>query len=216
MRDKNIPEDLRKEWLADLQKEYEDHLRSKLDYIPKHDVSVSNIYEDNILYEGKPTDNLVALIRKNGDYDGVLTQNVYDGGGGHLPPTDTFAFIDSSQVKSKRNLGTFSPNLRDIYRSLGPAMLGGTALAATMGRPTGASAAALPSGWVPPSAKDELQGMEPEGWMDPVDRIVDVLTAGGGVLARVGQAGLGMAQDWAAEHLPQLPEVPEEHYEAAQ
>lgn len=184
--------------------------------MPDSDILVSDIYRDNFLYSNKPTDNLVARVRNNGDYDGVLTLNVHDGGAGQLPATDTFAFLDGEQAKSKRNLGTFSPNLRDIYRTLGPAMLGGGALAAAMGRPTGASAAPLPDGWVPPSAKAELQGMEPSGWMDPVNWVVDAATAGGGAAVRAGQAALGAAQDWLGEQVPQIPEIPEEYREAAQ
>lgn len=189
-------------------------------YIPdaSNPLLVSELYGKELFSPeyGKPTDNLVGLANASGQYDGVLTHNVYDGGGGIAPATDTFAFFDTSQAKSDRNLGTFSPNIRDILRTAGPAMLGGGALAAAMGRPTGASAAALPSGWVPPSAKAELEGMEPSGWMDPVNAIVDAATAGGGLAARALQAGAGMAQDWLGEQVPKIPEVPEEYYEAAQ
>ncbi len=33
---------------------------------------------------------------------------------------------------------------------------------------------------------------------------------------RAGQAALGAAQDWLGERVPQIPEIPEEYYEAAQ
>lgn len=184
-------------------------------YIPD-DVSVNELFGNAFRDDGPETDNLMRRIRMDGAYDGVLTQNVHDGGGGRLPATDTFAFLDTSQTKSRNNLGTFSPNLRDILRTAGPAMLGGGVLAAAMGRPTGASATTLPSGWVPPSAKAELEGMEPSGWMDPVNWVVDAATAGGGAAMRAGQAALGAAQDWLGEQVPQVPEVPEEYYEAAQ
>jgi hypothetical protein len=196
-------------------------------YIPdaSNPLLVSELYGKELFSPeyGKPTDNLVGLANASGQYDGVLTRNVYDGGGGLAPATDTFAFFDTSQAKSDRNLGTFSPNIRDILRTAGPAMLGGGVLAAAMGRPTGASASALPSGWVPPSAKAELKGMEPEGWMDPIDRIVDVATAGGGIAARALGAVGGVAQDWLTEKLagvipplPEIPDIPEEYREAAQ
>ena len=211
-----ISDDERRKLLSEAYKDYD--AMSKRTHYPDN-VSVRDFFDGeagDIFDEGKPTDNLVGATRLNGMYDGVLTKNVYDGGGGNLPPTDTFAFFDNSQVKSERNLGTFSPKLNDIYRTLGPALLGGGVLAAAMGRPTGASAAALPSGWVPPSAKAELEGMEPSGWMDPVNWVVDAATAGGGAAMRAGQAALGAAQDWLGEQVPQIPEVPEEYYEAAQ
>ena len=198
-----------------------DELESKIakikngTYTPD-DVRVDELFGNAFRRSDAETDSLLHRIRQDGVYDGVLTSGVHDGGGGQLPATDTFAFLDTDQAKSRYNLGTFSPNLRDIYRTLGPAMLGGGALAAAMGRPTGASASVLPEGWVPPSAKAELQGMEPSGWMDPVNWLVDAATAGGGLAFRTGQAALGAAQDWIGEHVPSLPEVPEEHYEAAQ
>ena len=58
--------------------------------------------------------------------------------------------------------------------------------------------------------------MEPSGWVDPVNRVVDVATAGGGAAARALAAAGGLAQDWAMEHIPPVPEIPEEYYEAAQ
>ena len=190
-------------------------------YIPdaSNPLLVSELYGKELFSPeyGKPTDNLVGLVNAGGQYDGVLTRNVYDGGGGLAPSTDTFAFFDTSQAKSDRNLGTFSPNVRDILRTAGPAMLGGGVLAAAMGRPTGASASALPSvPNLPPSATDDLKGMEPSGWMDPVNWLVDVATAGGGLAFRTGQAALGAAQDWIGEHIPSVPEIPEEYREAAQ
>ena len=186
-------------------------------YVPDH-VKVNTLYGP-AFYTDVPagaTDALVADVRNRGVYDSVLTRNVYDGGGTEVPPANTAAFLNGEQAKSLENLGTFSPNLRNILRTAGPAVLGGGALAAAMGRPTGASAASLPSGWVPPSAKAELEGMEPSGWMDPVNWLVDAATAGGGAAVRAGQVALGAAQDWLGEQVPQIPEIPEEYREAAQ
>lgn len=214
--DVTFPDDLRKKLLTSA----DEHLAAIQgpDYNPTH-FSVRKLLGDtsaDVFTDNPPTDGLVGFTRLNGVYDGVLTRNVRDGGGLYVPPTNTFAFFDTSQAKSRNNLGTFSPNLRDILRTAGPAMLGGGVLAAAMGRPTGAAAATLPSGWVPPSAKAELEGMEPSGWMDPVNWLVDAATAGGGAAVRAGQAALGAAQDWLGEQVPQIPEVPEEYYEAAQ
>lgn len=214
--DPSISSDIADELLKGVEAGYKYTLAP--DYEPTA-LSVTDFFDDrakHVFNNDLPTDSLVGTIHADGVYDGVLSRNVFDGGGGQLPPTDTFAFLDTSQAKSDRNLGTFSPNLRDILRTAGPAMLGGGALAAAMGRPTGASAATLPSGWVPPSAKAELEGMEPSGWMDPVNWVVDAATAGGGAAMRAGQAALGAAQDWLGEQVPQIPEVPEEYYEAAQ
>lgn len=190
--------------------------REKLSSIalgPKGYHTVSQLYP---IGDRLPTDELSAILRYEGDHDGLLMRGIYDGGGERVPPADEAAFHSPLQAKHQRNIGTFAPNIDDMFRGILPYAVSGGALAAAMGAPSSASAAVPQAGWLPPSAKAELQGMEPEGWMDPVDRVVDVLTAGGGLAARALQAGAGMAQDWAMAHVPSVPSVPEEHYEAAQ
>lgn len=190
--------------------------REKLSSIalgPKGYHTVSQLYP---IGDRLPTDELSAILRYEGDHDGLLMRGIYDGGGERVPPADEAAFHSSLQAKHQRNIGTFAPDIDDMFRGILPYAVGGGALAAAMGAPSSASAAVMPSGWVPPSAKADLGGLEPEGWMDPVDRIVDVATAGGGLAARALQAGAGVAQDWLASNVPSLPSVPEEYYEAAQ
>lgn len=177
--------------------------------------SPPDVYPD-VDYSRLPTDNLSGWLRQNTDHDALLSKGVTDGGGAGADPTDVAAVHSARQLKSTRNIGTFFPGTDDMFRGILPYAAGGGALAAAMGAPSSASAAVLPSGWVPPSAKAELQGMEPEGWMDPIDRIVDVSTAGGGAAARALAAAGGLAQDWAMEHIPAIPEIPEEYREAAQ
>ena len=168
-------------------------------------------------YSGNATDNLGAYLRLHTNHDALVSKGVYDGGGHDVPPSTVAAVFSSNQMKDAyRNVGTFDPALRDMTRAALPYAVSGGALAAAMGAPSSASASILPDGWVPPSAKAELQGMEPSGWMDPVNWLVDAATAGSGLAFRTGQAALGAAQDWIGEHVPPLPEVPEEHYEAAQ
>ena len=180
---------------------------------PKGYHTVDQLYP---LSTSLPTDELSGILRFEGDHDGLLMRGVRDGGGERVPPSDNVAFHDKRQAKHVRNIGTFFPGTDDMFRGILPYAAGGGALAAAMGAPSSASAAVLPSGWVPPSAKAELQGMEPSGWVDPVNRVVDVATAGGGAAARALAAAGGLAQDWAMEHIPPVPEIPEEYYEAAQ
>lgn len=165
-----------------------------------------------------PTDDLSGILRFEGDHDGLLSRGVRDGGGSRVPPTDVATIHRAEQVKSTRNIGLFDPRSKDMYRVLLPYAASGGALAAAMGAPSSASAASYPS-------MEEARRLYPQyalgaaesaGWMDPVDRIVDVATAGGSLAARALQAGAGMAQDWLAEHVPDLPEVPERFYAEAQ
>lgn len=158
-----------------------------------------------------PTDELSGILRFEGDHDGLLMRGVRDGGGERVPPSDNAAFHSKRQAKHVRNIGTFFPGTDDMFRGILPYAVGGGALAAAMGAPSSSSAAVLP-----PSAADDLKGMEPSGWMDPIDRIVDVATAGGGVAARALAAVGGLAQDWIGEHIPSVPDIPEEYREAAQ
>ena len=172
------------------------------------------VYADKHVIQ--PTDEFAGHLARYTDHDALLMRNVVDGANGLVPSSDVVAWLKPWQAKSAYNWGTFNPWDPSIYRAAGPVAVGGGALAAAMGAPSSASASVLPDGWVPPSAKAELQGMEPSGWMDPVNWLVDAATAGGGLAFRTGQAALGAAQDWIGEHVPPLPEVPEDHYEAAQ
>ena len=163
-----------------------------------------------------PTDDLSGILRFEGDHDGLLSRNVRDGGGARVPLTDVAAVHRAEQLKSTRNIGLFNPWSKDMYRVLLPYAASGGALAAAMGAPSSAFASVLPEGWVPPSAKAELQGMEPPVWLDPVELLSSFASAGGSTAFRAGQTALDAAQGWLADKIPPLPEVPEEHYEAAQ
>lgn len=162
-----------------------------------------------------PTDDLSGILRFEGDHDGLLSRNVRDGGGALVPLTDVAAVHRANQLKSTRNIGTFFPGTDDMFRGILPYAMGGGALAAAMGAPSSASAA-VPAGWVPPSAKAELEGMEPPVWLDPVELISSFASAGGNTAYRTGQAALDAAQGWLADKIPAVPAVPEEYYEAAQ
>lgn len=162
-----------------------------------------------------PTDDLSGILRFEGNHDGLLSRGVRDGGGSRVPLTDVAAVHRAEQVKSTRNIGLFNPWSKDMYRVLLPYAASGGALAAAMGAPSSASAA-VPAGWVPPSAKAELEGMEPPAWLDPVELISSFASAGGNTAYRTGQAALDAAQGWLADKIPAVPAVPEEYYEAAQ
>lgn len=175
------------------------------------DIEVQDFLPEAFSGKGPVTDQLANYLAERGTYDALRTNNVFDGGGGEIPATTTVAVFDPDAIKSDENAGTFSPRIRNIYRAIGPAMLGGSVLAAAMGRPSGASASTLPSGWVPPSAKSDLSGMDP-GWLDPVGMATDAVTGGvGGTLS-------GLLQSYALDQIPRMAEidVPEEYYEAAQ
>lgn len=162
-----------------------------------------------------PTDDLSGILRFEGDHDGLLSRNVRDGGGALVPLTDVAAVHRAEQLKSTRNIGLFNPWSKDMYRVL-PYAMGGGALAAAMGAPSSASASVPQAGWVPPSAKAELEGMEPSVWLDPVELISSFASAGGNTAYRAGQTALDAAQGWLADRIPAVPSVPEEYYEAAQ
>lgn len=183
---------------------------SRFGYLTPNDVF------PDVDYISLPTDNLSGWLRQNTEHDGLLSKGVRDGGGREVPFTDVVAVHRANQLKSTRNIGTFFPGTDDMFRGILPYAVSGGALAAAMGRPTGASASTLPSGWVPPSAKAELEGMEPPAWLDPVELISSFASAGGNAAFRTGQTALDAAQGWLADKIPAIPVVPEEYYEAAQ
>lgn len=186
---------------------------SSIDPGPNGYHTVSQLYP---LSTSLPTDELSGILRFEGNHDGLLMRGVRDGGGERVPPADNAAFHSKRQAKHVRNIGTFFPGTDDMFRGILPYAASGGALAAAMGAPSFASASVLSEGWVPPSAKAELQGMEPPVWLDPVELISSFASAGGSTAFRAGQTALDAAQGWLADKIPPLPEVPEEHYEAAQ
>ena len=161
-----------------------------------------------------PTDKLASYLRST-DHDALVMRGIRDGGSQDVPPTTTVAVQRASQFKSPFNSGMFRPDVDNMFRGVLPYAAAGGALAAAMGAPSSASAA-VPAGWVPPSAKAELEGMEPPVWLDPVELISSFASAGGSTAFRTGQTALDAAQGWLADKIPAVPDIPEEYREAAQ
>lgn len=172
----------------------------------------------NVDFSDLPTDRLAAHLRLHTDHDALLSKGVHDGGGMDTPAADVVAFQRPGQAKAASGpvVGTFDPNQRSMFRGVLPYAVSGGALAAAMGAPSSASAAVPQAEWVPPSAKAELEGMEPPVWLDPVELISSFASAGGSTTFRTGQTALDAAQGWLADKIPAVPAVPEEYYEAAQ
>ena len=186
---------------------------ASIDPGPKGYHTVSQLYP---VSTSLPTDELSGILRFEGDHDGLLMRGVRDGGGERVPPADNAAFHSKRQAKHVRNIGTFFPGTDDMFRGILPYAVSGGALAAAVGAPSSASADVPQAGWVPPSAKAELEGMEPPAWLDPVELISSFASAGGSTAFRTGQTALDAAQGWLADKIPAVPAIPEEYYEAAQ
>ena len=138
-----------------------------------------------------PTDHLAGYLRSKTGHDAMLMRGVYDGGGGDVPPTDVVAYFDSRQAKDAlRNRGTFNPVDRNMLRAGLPYAAGGGALAAAM--QAGDAEARLRERDLPVQ----------EAW-NPVESLA---------LAPMGGFWLDAAMGLA----PDIPDIPEEYYEAAQ
>ena len=141
-------------------------------------------------FSGNATDNLGAYLRLHTDHDALVSKGVYDGGGHDAPPAAVAAVVSPNQMKDAyRNVGTFDPSQRSMLRAGVPIASGG-ALAAAMGAR---------------DAESRLRERDlpvEEAW-NPVESLA---------LAPMGGFWLDAAMGLA----PDLPEVPDEYYEAAQ
>jgi hypothetical protein len=140
-------------------------------------------------YTDLPTDNLAAHLRLHTNHDALLSKGVHDGGGRDVPPSDVVAFQRPGQAKAASGpvVGTFDPNQRSMFRGVLPYVMAGGALAA------------------PSAAEARLRERDlpvEEAW-NPVESLA---------LAPMGGFWLDAAMGLA----PDLPEVPDEYYEAAQ
>jgi hypothetical protein len=143
----------------------------------------------NVDYSRLPTDNLAAHLKLRTGHDALLSKGVYDGGGMDVPPADVVAVQRSGQMKAAAGpvVGTFDPNQRSMFRGVLPYAMAGGALAA------------------PSQAEARLRERDlpvEEAW-NPVESLA---------LAPMGGFWLDAAMGLA----PDLPEVPDEYYEAAQ
>ena len=152
----------------------------------------------NVDYSRLPTDNLAAHLRLRTDHDALLSKGVYDGGGMDVPKADVVAFQRPGQAKAASGpvVGTFDPNQRSMFRGVLPYVMAGGALAA------------------PSAAEARLRERDlpvEEAW-NPVEALA---LAPVGAASLAGAAG-GLLADAAMGLAPDIPEIPEEYYEAAQ
>lgn len=152
----------------------------------------------NVDYSRLPTDNLAAHLRLRTDHDALLSKGVYDGGGMDVPKADVVAFQRPGQAKAAAGpvVGTFDPNQRSMFRGVLPYVMAGGALAA------------------PSAAEARLRERDlpvEEAW-NPLEALA---LAPVGVASLAGAAGSFLA-DAAMGLAPDIPEIPEEYYEAAQ
>lgn len=152
----------------------------------------------NVNFSDLPTDRLAAHLRLHTDHDALLSKGVHDGGGMDVPKADVVAFQRPGQAKAASGpvAGTFDPNQRSMFRGVLPYVMAGGALAA------------------PSAAEARLRERDlpvEEAW-NPVEALV---AAPVGAMSLAGAAG-GLLADAAMGLAPDLPEVPDEYYEAAQ
>lgn len=152
----------------------------------------------NVNYSRLPTDSLAAHLRLRTDHDALLSKGVYDGGGMDVPKADVVAFQRPGQAKAASGpvVGTFDPNQRSMFRGVLPYVMAGGALAA------------------PSAAEARLRERErpvEEAW-NPLEALA---LAPVGAASLAGAAGSFLA-DAAMGLAPDIPEIPEEYYEAAQ
>lgn len=152
----------------------------------------------NVDYSRLPTDNLAAHLRLRTDHDALLSKGVYDGGGMDVPKADVVAFQRPGQAKAASGpvVGTFDPNQRSMFRGVLPYVMAGGALAA------------------PSAAEARLRERDlpvEEAW-NPLEALA---LAPVGAASLAGAAGSFLA-DAAMGLAPDIPEIPEEYYEAAQ
>ena len=137
-----------------------------------------------------PTDALAGYLRSKTDHDALLMRGIYDGGGGGVPPTDVVAYFAARQAKDAlRNRGTFDPRDPNMLR-VGVPVASGGALAAAMGARDA-------------EARLRERDLPVEEAWNPVESLA---------LAPMGGFWLDAAMGLA----PDLPEIPDEYYEAAQ
>lgn len=152
----------------------------------------------NVNFSDLPTDRLAAHLRLHTDHDALLSKGVHDGGGMDVPKADVVAFQRPGQAKAAAGpvVGTFDPNQRSMFRGVLPYVMAGGALAA------------------PSAAEARLRERDlpvEEAW-NPVEALV---AAPVGAMSLAGAAG-GLLADAAMGLAPDLPDVPDEYYEAAQ
>ena len=152
----------------------------------------------NVDFSDLPTDRLAAHLRLHTDHDALLSKGVYDGGGMDVPKADVVAFQRPGQAKAAVGpvVGTFDPNQRNMFRGVLPYVMAGGALAA------------------PSAAEARLRERDlpvEEAW-NPVEALA---LAPVGAASLAGAAG-GLLADAAMGLAPDIPEIPEEYYEAAQ
>ena len=168
--------------------------------------SVADAFPDSIWtpYAGKrvvqPTDEFAGYLARNTDHDALLMRNVVDGADGLVSMSDVAAWFKPWQAKSAYNWGTFNPWDPSIYRAAGPVAVGGGALAAAMGAPASAEA----------RLRERDLPVE-EAW-NPLEALA---LAPVGAASLAGAAGSFLA-DAAMGLAPDIPDIPEEYYEAAQ
>lgn len=151
----------------------------------------------------QPTDEFAGYLAGHTGHDALLMRNVVDGANGLVPRSHVVAWLDPRQAKSAYNWGTFNPLDPDLFRAIGPMALGGGALAAAMGAPSPASAA---------EARLRERDLPVEEAWNPLEALA---LAPVGAASLAGAAG-GLLADAVMGLAPDLPEVPEEYYEAAQ
>lgn len=167
----------------------------RLDAMPRNIRDVIRGYDTpemlypSVDFKSLPTDNLASHLRRHTDHDAMWSRGVHDGGGGAVPAADTIAVRDAGQIKAASGpvMGTFDPNQRSMFRGVLPYAMAGGALAA------------------PSAAEARLRERDlpvEEAW-NPVESLA---------LAPMGGFWLDAAMGLA----PDLPEIPEEYYEAAQ
>ena len=152
----------------------------------------------NVDFSDLPTDRLAAHLRLHTGHDALLSKGVYDGGGMDVPKADVVAFQRPGQAKAASGpvVGTFDPNQRSMFRGVLPYVMAGGALAA------------------PSAAEARLRERDlpvEEAW-NPLEALA---LAPVGAASFAGAAG-GFLADAAMGLAPDIPEVPEEYYEAAQ
>ena len=152
----------------------------------------------NVNFMDLPTDRLAAHLRLHTDHDALLSKGVHDGGGMDVPKADVVAFQRPGQAKAASGpvVGTFDPNQRSMFRGVLPYVMAGGALAA------------------PSVAEARLRERDlpvEEAW-NPLEALA---LAPIGAASLAGAAGSFLA-DAAMGLAPDIPEIPEEYYEAAQ
>ena len=172
------------------------HPRTIRDYQRGYDTP--EMLYPNVDFSDLPTDRLAAHLRLHTDHDALLSKGVYDGGGMDVPKADVVAFQRPGQAKAASGpvVGTFDPNQRSMFRGVLPYVMAGGALA------------------TPSAAEARLRERDrpvEEAW-NPLEALA---LAPVGAASLAGAAGSFLA-DAAMGLAPDIPEIPEEYYEAAQ